>query len=97
MLCLLAKPRPRTTPATSQSRGLPVRPILATTRAKVLQAKMSIGVVPIVCPAASKTGIVATVMAAKTWACRPPPNSRARSAPTMTVAATARADQKRMA
>ena len=45
-LCLLASPRPRTTPPSSHQRASPVRPIRATTSARAAQASMSNAVGP---------------------------------------------------
>ena len=97
MECLFSSPIPASRPNHSQRRVSPVRTIRMTSQAQPIQNKGSNAFMVSKLSRARKPGAARAQRAAKPWAKRFPPNSRAIRPVSSTLAAPARAGMRRMA
>ena len=93
--CLLLRPIPATTPATSHSLGRSSTSAWVTRTRTAVQASVSKVAVDSRWPTVMTTALAATVTAVSTWADRAPPSSRANCTASSTSPATARMLQRR--
>ena len=94
---LFSRPIPASRPNHNQRRALPVRMIRTTSQAQPIQNNGSNAFMVRKWSRARKPGAARTHKAAKPWAKRLPPNSRAIRPVSSTLAAPAKAGKKRMA